>query len=255
MKKLVVLFVSILTFSLIYTNVSADEEVYYTNANGVSMSESEYNYFVSVADEDYPDVVTQDIYDKFTNYGYFGQPITRVEYDESANMQQMIIPSVLPQGTVHETQAKKLVLVKACGSTYCGITVTLDWKGQPVVKSWDVMGALLYGNLSLVGDPYTDLTYSGGTITYNDPYYVGGGFGTSVKLQTSTTNMRAYQSYDVYGTGTVFASYQHATTSITKTNSKKYTIGIGGYGGVFHFYGAAEGVYDHMGGVNVGVSI
>lgn len=255
MKKLVVLFVSILTINFICLNVKADEDIYYTNANGVSMTEDEYNYFVQIADADYPSVVTQDTYDKFVNYGYFGQPITRVEYDEDANMQQMIIPSVLPQGTVHETQAKKLVLVKACGSTYCGITVTLTWKGQPNVKSWDVIGALLYGNLSLVGDPGTDLTYSGGILYYNDPYYVGGGFGTSVKMQTSTTNMRVYQSYDVYGTGTVYASYQHATSTITKANSKKYTVGYGGYGGVFHFYGAASGVYDHMAGVDTYVSI
>ena len=255
MKKLVVLFVSILIINFICLNVKADDDIYYTNANGVSMTEDEYNYFVQIADADYPSVVTEDIYNKFVNYGYFGQPIIRVEYDEEANMQQMIIPSVLPQGTVHETQAKKLVLVKACGSSFCDITITLTWKGQPNVKSWDVIGALLYGDLTLMGDPVTYLNYSGGNIFYDDPYYVGDGFGVSVKMQTSTTNMRVYQSYDVYGTGTVFASYQHARSNITKANSKKYTVGYGGYGGVFYFYGAAEGVYDHMGGVNTAVSI
>ena len=256
MKKLVVLFISIFTFTnltLLYVN--ADEDVYYTNANNVSMTEDEYNYFVALVDEYYPDIVTQDIYDKFVNYGYFGQPYEKVEYDEDLTMQQAIIPSAEIQGTVHETTAKKLVLSKSCGSSYCDITVSLTWKGQPNVKSWDVIGALLYGNVSLMGSPYTYLNYSGGNITYSNPYFVGGGFGTSVKMQTSTTNMRVYQSYDVYGEGTVFASYQHATSTISETNSKKYTVGYGGYGGVFHFYGAASGVYDHMGGVNTSISI
>jgi hypothetical protein len=255
MKKLVVLFVSILTINILCLNVNADEEIYFTNDNGVSMTREEYDYFVDLADEDYPSVITQDIYNKFVNYGYFGQPITKVEYDESAFNQQSLMPSVMPQGTVHETQAKKLVLGKTCANTFCGITVTLTWKGQPAVKSWDVIGVLLYGNLTLMGDPTTYLHYSGGNIFYNDPYYVGGGLGVSVKMQTSTTNMRVYQSYDVYGDGTVFASYQHATSSITKATSQLYTVGYGGYGGVFHFYGAASGVYDHMGGVNTAVSI
>jgi hypothetical protein len=252
MKKLVVLLVCILIVN-ITINVNADN-IYYTNANGVSMTKEQYDFFVELADEDYPAIVTKDIYNKFINYGYFDNTIEKTEYDEEA-YKQTIIPSVIPRGTVHETQAKKLVLGKACGTSTCDITVTLTWKGQPNVKSWDVIGTLLYGNLNLVGDPITSLTYSGGTITYSDPYYVGGGFGTSVKLQTSTTNMRAYQSYDVYGEGTVFASYQHARSNITKATSKKYTVGFGGYGGVFHFYGSAVGVYDQMGGVDTYVNI
>lgn len=256
MKKLVVLFISIITITnLTLLNVRADEEIYYTNANNVSMTEDEYNYFVDLVDEYYPDVVTQDIYNKFVTYGYFGQPIEKKIYDEDLMMQQTIIPSAEIQSTVHETTAKRLVLSKTCSSSFCDITILLTWKGQPKVKSWDVIGALLYGNVSLMDGPDTELTYSGGTITYNDPYFVGGGFGTSVKMQTSTTNMRVYQSYDVYGSGTVYASYQHATSSITKANSKKYTVGYGGYGGVFHFYGAASGVYDHMGGVDTTINV
>ena len=254
MQKLVVFVLGILTFNLVCLNVKADE-IYYTNANNVSMTKQQYDYFVELADEEYPNVVTQEVYDKFVNNGFFTQPIEKQVYDEDAVRQQEIIPSVIPRGTVHETQAKKLVLGKTCGTTTCDITVTLTWKGQPVIKSWDVIGAYLYGNLNLASNILTTLTYSGGNIAYDDPYYTTGGFGTSVKLRTSSTNMRAYQSYDVYGTGTVFASYQHATSNISKSTSHLFTIGAGGYGGVFYFYGAASNVYDQMGGVNVGVSI
>ena len=254
MQKLVVFVLGILAFSAFSINVKADD-IYYTNANNVSMTKDEYDYFVELADEDYPNIVTQDVYDKFINNNLFGQPIEKQIYDEDSVKQQEIIPSVIPRGTVHETQAKKLVLSKACTSTFCNITVTLTWKGQPVIKSWDVIGALLYGNVTAANNPYTTLTYSGGTISYTDPYYVGGGFGTSVKMQTSSTNMRIYQSFDVYGTGTVYASYQHATSNISKSTSKLYTVAYGGYGGVFYFYGNASGVYDQMGGVNTHVDI
>ena len=131
----------------------------------------------------------------------------------------------------------------------------LQWKGDPTIKSYDVIGALLYNNVNLVGEPYTYLKYSGGTLSYGDEYYVGGGFGTSVKLRASSTLMRIWQTYDVSGSGTVYASYQHATSNITKATSQLYTVGFGGYGGVFHFYGNAYGVFDQMGGVNTTISI
>ena len=254
MRKLVVFVLGILTFNFICLNVKADD-IYYTNANNVSMTKQQYDFFVELADEGYPDVVTEETYNKFVNNGLFTQPIEKQIYDEDSVRQQEIIPSVMPRGTVHETQAKKLMLAKSCGSSFCSITVTLDWKGQPVIKSWDVIGAYLYGNLTLNSNVLTTFTYSGGTIGYDDPYYTTGGFGTSVRVKTSSTNMRAYQSYDVYGTGTVFASYQHARSNISKSTSHLFTIGAGGYGGVFYFYGAASNVYDQMGGVNVGVSI
>ena len=67
--------------------------------------------------------------------------------------------------------------------------------------------------------------------------------------------MHISQSYDVSGTGVIYASYQHATQYITKATSQLYTIGYGGDGGVFHFYGAASDVYDQMGGVDMVVNI
>ena len=252
MKKLVVLVISIMTF--ISLNVYADE-IYYTNANNVSMTEEQYDYFTEMYWDGFQENVTEEMFNHVLNSGYFGQPIEKTIYDEDLLPSQMIVPSAEIQGTIHETTHKRLVLSKGCGSTSCGITVTLTWKGQPSIKSYDVIGALLYNDLNLIGNPDTYLGYSGGVISYTDPYFVGGGFGTSVKLQTSNTYMQIAQSYDVYGDGIIYASYQHATENISKATSKKYTVGYGGYGGVFHFYGSAVGVFDQMGGVNTTVSI
>lgn len=232
--------------------VNADE-IYYTNSNGVSMTEEQYDFIGDVYYDGYQDIITPAEFNRYQTYGYFGSTITKVVLDED-DLVQMEQPNQI-MGTVHETTAKRLQLVKICGSYTCGIGTTLTWKGDPKKKSWDVIGALLYNNLTLVGDVTTTLAYSGGTLLYGDEYYVGGGFGTSVKLQNSTTNMQISQSFDVYGNGIVYASYQHATANITKVTSQLYTVGFGGYGGVFHFYGAATNVYDQMGGVNVVVNI
>ena len=47
------------------------EEVYFTNENGVSMTEKEYNFFSEMYNKNYPKVVTQDIINILSNYSLF----------------------------------------------------------------------------------------------------------------------------------------------------------------------------------------
>ena len=251
MKKLVV-FIGICILNVCLLNVYADE-IYYTNSAGVDFTRAEYDYYTEMFWEGFQENVTQDMLDTINYYGFVGQPIEKVSFDDIE--ESMFNSNNEPRGLVHETTAKRLSMGKSCANSYCSIVVTLNWKKQPNVKSYDVIGALLYGALNLVGEPDTWLGYSGGTLFYGDEYYVGGGFGTSVKLRNSTTYMQIGQSYIVSGTGTLYASYQHATSNITKATSQLYTVGYGGYGGVFHFYGAASGKFDQMGGVNSYISV
>ena len=253
-KKLICLFVSIFTIGFIISNVSADEEIYYTNGNGVSMTREQYDFFGEMFYDGFQNNVTLNLYNRYLTNGYFEGTIVKDEYDEENHLLSSSLGDS-PKGTVHETTMKKLTISKACGSVSCAVTVTLRWKGTPNVKSYDVIGALLYSGATLVTGVDTYLSYSGGTLSYGDEYYVGGGFGTSVKLQNSSTNMIITQDYDVSKSagGVIYASYQHATSNITKATSQLYTVGYGGYGGVFHFYGAAVGKFDHMGGVQINV--
>lgn len=243
-KRIVFAFISIsllVSLKFYFLNVSADE-IYYTNANNVSMTEEQYNFFGAMFWDGFQDNVTQSMFNKYLSHGTFNAEIEQVVYEDEPT-----------RGYYHETNAKKLVMSKACYNGFCDMSVTLFWKGTPNVKSYDVIGALLYNGVSLATNSSvnTYLGYSGGTITYNSPQFVGGGFGQSVKLRTSTTNMIISQSFDIVGSGTVYASYQHATQNITLATSKKYTVGFGGYGGVFHFYGSATNVFDQMGGVDM----
>jgi len=260
-KRLVLLVVGVIASYSLLLRVNADE-IYYTNPNNVSMTEEQYDFFGEMFWDGFQEDVTQALFNEYLTYGYFDGEIETVEYEDIEYLEDELTPGSSslnepdsPMGTIHETTAKKLTLSKSCGTYTCGIAVTLQWKKDPTIKSYDVIGALLYGGVTLVGEPTTYLKYSGGTLSYGDEYYVGGGFGTSVKLQTSSTNMKIAQSFNVTDTGAVYASYQHATSNITKATSQLYTVGYGGYGGVFHFYGAASNVFDQMGGVNTTVSI
>ena len=92
----------------------------------------------------------------------------------------------------------------------------------------------------------TKVTSNEGTEYFSNLKTLSSGFGVSVQLP-SGTGISIEQKYVVSKGGSVYASYQHAQSSISLTNSKLYTISSSGYGGVFNFYGNASGIYDQMG--------
>lgn len=232
-------------------NVNADD-AFYTNPNGISLTEQEYNFFTDMYWDGYQEYLDSTTYNKYATMGLFDKEITTVVYDQPDDFYL----SDLGRGLIHETTAKKLQLSYACSGTLCSMATSLDWKGAPTITSYDVIGSLLYGGLSRISTPNTRLYWSGSPITFTDRKYSGDGYGCSVKLQNSSVNMKITQDVDirVNSAGTFFSSYQHATSNISLETSKQYTVGFGGYGGVFFFYGNASGVYDSMAGVSVGLS-
>lgn len=248
--KVPILFVcTLFVINVLSVNVHADD-VYYTNNNGVSMTEKQYNFFGELYFDGYQEYVTQDKYNKYLTIGLYDQKIIKKETEDFET------GVVSPQALIHETTAKKLTLTYVCSDKYCSMVTSLQWKGKPKVISYDVIGSYLYGNITRDNTPTTYLNWSGQSIVFTDRVYSGNGFGCTVLLQNSSTAMQIVQEVDVYvtGDGTFYSSYQHATKKITLETSKKYTTGYGGDGGVFFFYGSAVGVYDQMGGVNVHLS-
>lgn len=249
MKRVVkVLFVLLGVISL---NVYADE-AFYTNDNGVSLTEQEYNFFTNMYWDGFQEYVDSTLYNKYASMGLYDKEVhTSINNITSTNN------SSQTYGLIHETTAKKLQLSYGCNGPACTMVTSLQWKGTPTIRSYDVIGALLDGNLTRISTPITKLYWSGSTITFTDRVYSGDGFGCSVLLQNSSTNMSIVQDIDIEinGNGIFFSSYQHATSNITLETSKKYNVGFGGYGGVFYFYGSAVGVYDSMAGVNVSLKL
>lgn len=237
----------ILSLFVIFTCVensmalSTHDSNYYTNDNGVTVSEKEYQFI-----------------EKFYGKEYFNKmSIDDYEWIEDLNIDQNEIEirknlnsSIVPFGTSTTQYGKNLKIVKSCNSN-CTIIVKCQWNLIPSIKSYDVIGARL-SNTSLVSDIITTkISSSEGTEYSTNLLRLTNGFGVSVKLPTNGTNISVEQKYTVSTGGIVYASYQHAQSNISLASSKQYTIMSGGYGNVFGFYGGALNVYDQMAGVDI----
>lgn len=240
---------ALFVINVLSVNVHAND-VYYTNKNGVSMTEKQYNFFGELYFDGYQEHVTQEKFNKYLSMGLYDKKINKKETEDFETGVES------PRALIHETTAKKLTLAYVCSGKYCSMITSLQWKGTPKVISYDVIGSYLYGDISRDNTPTTYLNWSGQSIIFTDRVYSGNGYGCTVLLQKSSKAMQIVQDVDVYvnGDGTFYSSYQHATKRITLETSKKYTTGFGGDGGVFFFYGSAVGVYDQMGGVDVHLS-
>lgn len=248
-KLPLILICSLFVINVLIVNVHADD-VYYTNKNGVGMTEEQYNFLGDLYFDGYQEYITQDKFNKYLSMGLYDEKVYKKEIEDFESGVES------PKALIHETTAKKLTLAYACSGNNCTMVTALQWKGIPKVLSYDVIGSYLYGNLSRIDTPTTILHWSGEAVEFTDRVYSGNGYGCTVLLPKSSTLIRISQDVDVEvnGDGTFYSSYQHATKRITLETSKKYTTGYGGYGGVFFFYGSAVGVYDQMGGVNVHLS-
>lgn len=248
MKKKI-LSVMIFTLSLCTIgNVQAEEEPYFITYGGVELTEYQYNTLVDILSEESVRNITEEDYNALHvermiegKYSY-----TTKEYE--------IVDPTYPGGIVpyayHETTSKKLTLSKACFDSVCGIAVTAYWKKVPSVKSYDVIG-IRFENTTFYGpQSFYYSTTTGGTASYdaNVKTTTGAAF---VKKITSDINYVALDANLNYAyNGIVFASYQHATSSVTLAQAKNFTFKGTGYGGVFLWPMSIRTKYDQMGGVS-----
>lgn len=238
MKKILILLITVICGMCI--QVSAKES-YYKNDNNVSFTKEQYEYFTAMFYDGYQELITQE------EFNTYNEDEMKAEYVETK-----YLDFISPLSTLHETAAKQLKISKSTISPIAKISVVLTWKGTPKVKSYDVMGTYLEG-VNLVGNVITKVSYSGGNYDSNEIKNFNNGFGVSIKLPSSGSNIIVSQSFNATLGGTVYASYQHATSSISLASSKYYTISKSGYGKVFSFYNNMSSKYDGMGGVYIDV--
>ena len=242
-KGIFVLIVALLLFGTV--NVSAMSEVYYTNANGVELTEKEYNFIEEFYGEGFVDKMTPERYEFLKDLDINNNDVdvnSKVYYDRS--------------GSFIETPAKRVSIAKGCTTSFCTLITSAIWLYEPKVKSYDVIGARFL-NASLYNKTITTYFNSTeGTKTYSNYQFEDDGFGNSVKIGETGTDFTIDQKFYVKpngGKGTVYASYQHAGVKVSLATSKLYKIEAVGYGNVFNFYGAAEDCYDATPGVDMSV--
>ena len=219
------------------------KECYFKNDNGVVLNEKEYNYIVSRFDEKFPKIMSQEDYNNLIDDEFLNAEVNVVKSD-------IIMPLASQE---YRTSSKSLIITSACGSTNCSMTVKLEWLKSAKVRSYDVIGAYLDGS-TLVLNPVTILVDSSGKSTnQTEIYKQTHGFGTSVLLPSKGDDILIYQYYNVTKGGTIYESYQHATSNISLSTSKKYTISLSGYGRVFLFSSDVKDKFDAMNGVKISV--
>lgn len=214
----------------------------YQNENGVEVTEDEYNIIIEAYGEEFFENMTIDGYEWFEDIFIEGNEVKVSSYYNEENA---------VRATMHSTSSKKITIVKSCSTTRCTIVTTTQWLKNPVVRSYDVIGARFDGTSLYSDSIITRVIYNGNIEYFSNLKQYSSGFGVSVKLPSSSTSLTIDQKFYVNPDGKVFASYQHATENISLATSKLYTLGVNGYGDVFNFYGAALNIFDQMAGVNI----
>lgn len=222
MKKNIYIFIIFSLLLLLFSSNVFALDV--SNTFDVKFSIDDYNKLVDVFGKDYIDSITNDEYNLIMNH------IENIKMNSHSS---------------HSTEYKTLNL--SCSGGVCRIV--LDWKKEPLIKSYDVFGILNSNNVFVSGMIFRQ-EYNGSSYSKNYPQTFSNGYGTSFKLNGKGT---IYLTFAVSGHGTIYASYQHAKKNISLENSKKYTLSTNGYGSVFLFNSGISSYYDGMSGVSLSI--
>lgn len=169
----------------------------FSNKNGVSLTEREYQFVNEFYGEDF----------------FQEMKISDYEWIKDLNVEEreyVIHHSInKTRDTVHVTDSKRLSITKTCSGTFCTIITKLEWFINPNIRSYDVIGARFVGCNLANQDVEVYLTSSQGGSYSSSHNFFSNGFGSSVLLPYSS-NIMVQQKFNVSSGGIVFASYQHA---------------------------------------------
>lgn len=239
MKKIITTLLLLLVVCCIPTIVSAKElNEIYTNQNGVAIESNVYDKLCNIYSKNYIETITQDEYNNLMENNL--KDIEIKEYTDEG---------IQTRGSYFSTNAKAVRLIK--NDNY--ITMMASWKGVPNVKTYDVI-AVRFDRATLNGTFTFKKTYVNNgnlNVSYDSSNQrFTNGFGSSFKVPNGT-NLEISLTFMVSGSGTVYGSYQHASTATTLAESKKYTISSLGYGRVINFDASVRNKYDAMTGVDL----
>ena len=162
--------------------------------------------------------------------------VTEEEYN-NANESDI---SLLATGYTETTYKKMTTSILSNGSYY-RYKNRLVWKNMPKVRSYDIIGigflsTVKMKNSAIFEQYYCPENSSCVTSTSHNPQTFTNGAGTTFKLPTGTlTQLEQTYYFDVtkntsstLNGQTAYGDYSHATSTITLTNAKKYTVGTTG---------------------------
>lgn len=272
---------------LLYTGVQA-KSVYFTNDNGVEMTELEYNKMTKLYSDEYVKLsLNQATFDKYKNANIIDSEtlyqkstytrngkfvkeeyVTKEEYLQAPTAEVTASEGIAPYSgdtDEFETTYKRLSgTLLDFGNNDFSIVGALHWKKVPYCRSYDVFAfRLMNFNYSGFGG---DQTYYIGSAGYRINYDTSSpgyqslynGAGVSMNLvdgsnitgydQTIATNLTPTSTSA--SSSVAFISYQHAQSEVTRQQSMAYTLNVSGYGSVVLFGNSTiASKYDNMSGV------
>ena len=285
MKKGIVkggLLLSIVASLFIISGVNA--ESFYTNENGVQMTEEQYNKMVTLYQKEKTAVLTQEEFDLYKDSTILstesiiqkevivnGEVISQEEVTEEEynayNADKDNDNSKSGGNSSYETSYKRLTgTVVDNGNHHYSFVGSLYWKKVPKVRSYDVFAfRLLNFTYSGVTGTQTYFTSGGHSNIYYNTSSAGykglsNGAGISMNLKdgSNITNYSMTITANLvgtnlsYGHGTVYVSYQHAKVDLTRAQSMSYSLSGTGLGGVIQFSSSGlTSSYDGMSGISV----
>lgn len=270
-------------FFLSYINVFASN-VFFTNSNGVEMTELQYRKMLEMFSERKVDLLTQNEFNNFkdvniisndTKYQketYVNKELVSIEEiteEEFNNASESEVSTYAGDRDYIETSYKRLGAVITDGGNWT-LTCVLSWKKKPAYQSYDVFAYRFnhfkYNGFSgqqvyIVNGKNYYIDYTTSSEGYKE---LSNGAGVSMNLKDGsditgyelTIGTRvAFDSYN-YSQAHAYVSYQHAQANLTRAESMAYTLDITGLGNVVKFTNSAtERKYDGMSGVHLIVPI
>lgn len=283
MKKITrkgMIIVALLSFNLITDQANAS--AYYVNNNGVEMNQIQYEKMTLLYSDRFISYMSQETFDKYKNSSIINNDtiyykevshdnevietteVSKAEF-ENASTEACGISTYANDDGYYETNYKRLSASLIDGSTFT-LLATLTWKKVPVTRSYDVFAfRVMHFNYYAPGGLQTYYTSAGPTyINYNvtsEGYKSlsnGAGFSMNLKDGTNITGYDMLIDIDLnintssYSNALAQVSYQHAQSSVTRTQSMGYTLSAGGLGGAILFNDSAiRNKYDEMPGIEL----
>lgn len=265
---------------------SAKENIYYTNLQGVELTETQYNHLKNFFDEDtiatlnqktinyYKDelnlskaenekyIKTEEFFDSNGNIiKTINKEVTEQEAKEFVSNQKNNIKTL---SSSHQTSMKKISISIVATPSIKTITITNTWLSMPSVRSHDVIAFRNGTGTSISINSVSGYQKADGkTVTYG----MGGtnfkstnqGCGISMNIvddvSNTLINSMSITVINNSSTYTAYGTYQHAQSNVSLAQSKNYTISSSGLGNVLNFASSVKGKYDGMQGVSQTVRV
>ena len=260
------LFVVIL-LTIFGVNVKA-ERAYYTNLNGVEMTEEEYDKMVHIYSDRKVTSLSQEEFDLIKDARIVSHEklyvkvisdqdnilheiyVTEEEYYSAPENLQICGDSIMESdsgyfATSYKTLSSSLLDLEV----YYYLISDLSWTIMPACRSFDIYAFrtthMSFSNVAgsqtfYIGSSHTDISYNSNSLGYKG---LNNGVGISMNLEDSTDitgldlsisavmNISEYN----YTQAHVFTTYQHAQSNISREDSMSYTLSAGGLGDVVYF--------------------